>query len=73
MSAGKLVHKETGEELVIGACLNWDGIEYELRGWRRPHKSSSSGRVFVVRADNPNGFEKSLFPHVFDLEIVDYE
>lgn len=71
----KLVHKESLREIPLGSKLtterNGEVTEYILRGWRKPHKPSSSGRVFVNRVDTPDGFENSFFPHVFDLKIVE--
>ena len=71
MSAGRLVHKDTGKEVLIGATLKGRNGDVTLIGFRKPHKPSSSGRVFVEAVDDT--FEQSLFPHVFDLEIVDYD
>lgn len=71
MGAGRLVHKETGDVVNIGDKLTRDGQEYTVQGWRKPHKVSSSGRVFVKIDEDT--FERQLFPHVFDLEIVDYD
>jgi len=51
-----------------------DEQEYIVVGYRKPHKISSSGRVFVkLRGTDENDFEHSYFPHVFGLEIVDYD
>jgi hypothetical protein len=75
-AAGRLVRKDNGEEVKIGDILDLNGEKFELKGWRRPHKPSSSGRVFVIATDDVRGisdFEKHFFPHVFDLEIVDFE
>lgn len=71
MSAGRLVHKDTGEEIKIGVTLKSRDGDVTLIGFRKPHKPSSSGRVFVKADDDT--FEQSLFPHVFDLKIVDYD
>ena len=75
MSAGRLVNRETGEEVAIGSTIkSFRDEEYILRGFRKPHKPSSTGRVFVKRPDaDENEFEESFFPGVFDLEIVDYD
>ncbi len=75
MSIGRLVRKSDGTEVPIGAKLTSDndGEEYELKGFRKPHKPSSSGRVFVVPMEDIEGFEHSYFPHVFGLEIVDHD
>lgn len=72
MGAGRLVHKETGDQVNIGdKLLDRDGSTVIVQGWRKPHKISSSGRVFVKGDDDT--FEQQFFPHVFDLEIVDYD
>lgn len=71
-AAGRLVTKSDGIELPIGAIIkDNNGIEFTLKGWRRPHKASSSGRVFVMKKNDV--FERQFFPHVFGLEIVDHE
>lgn len=79
-AAGRLVTKDDGTEIPIGSTLkNNDGTEFILKGWRRPHKASSSGRVFVSKVLKNIGerteevFERHLFPHVFGLKIVDHE
>jgi len=72
MSAGRLVRKSDGTEVVIGTILKApDGTQFVLQGWRRPQKASSSGRVFVKKRSDT--FERHLFPHVFDLKIVDHD
>lgn len=72
MSAGKLVHIETGNVVNIGdKILYKDGRETIVLGWRKPHKLGSTGRIFV-KAENDN-FESSFFPNVFSLKIIDYE
>lgn len=72
MSAGRLVHKHTGDQVNIGdIVMGRDGDELTVMGWRKPHKISSSGRIFV-KGDNDK-FEQQFFPHVFDLKIVDFD
>ncbi len=72
MSIGRLVRKSDGTEVPIGSTLSTsDGDEYELIGFRKPHKPSSSGRVYVKMETDT--FETALFPHVFGLEIIDHE
>ncbi len=75
MSAGRLVSRETGEEVAIGSTVtSFRDEKFVLNGFRKPHKPSSTGRVFVKRVDaDENDFEESFFPGVFDLEIVDYD
>lgn len=74
--AGRLVHKNNGKEVKIGDIVRYtrddEVTEYEIMGWRKPHKPSSSGLVFV-RVKNTDDFQRHYYPHVFDLEIVDYE
>ena len=71
MFGGKLVRRD-GTAVPLGATLkSRDGEEFVVKGWRRPHKPSSTGRVFVVSKDRPDDFERQFFPSVFDLEIVD--
>lgn len=79
-AAGKLVTRGDNVEIIIGTILTDNkGIEFVLKGWRRPHKASSSGRIFVSKILKNKGerteeiFERHLFPHVFDLEIIDHE
>ena len=69
--SGRLVRRGTQEEVCIGDKLIQEGEEFEIMGWRRPHKPSSSGRVFVKTKNDT--FERSLFPGVFDLEIIDFD
>lgn len=72
MGAGKLVHRETGDVVNIGdKLIANDGHEVILQGWRKPHKPSSTGRVFVK--SETDTFELQFFPSVFNLEIIDYE
>jgi hypothetical protein len=75
MSAGKLVHKDTNTVVNIGDSVQSerDGeiTVYKVMGWRKPHKVSSSGRIFVQSKNSD--FEQSFFPHVFDLKIVGYD
>ena len=68
--AGRLVDKD-GKDVQIGASVtSGDGVFFVLMGWRRPHKVSSTGRVFVQRKGDK--FDRSYFPHVFGLKIVDH-
>lgn len=74
MSAGKLIHKDTLKAINVGDVVaDRDGVEFEIKGWRKPHKPSSTGRVFVVLTSAPDDFENSFFPTVFDLKIVDFD
>jgi hypothetical protein len=74
MSVGQLVHKETREVVDINDTIQKEqnGVieKYTVRGWRKPMHSASSGRVFVIGENDT--FEKEFFPHVFNLEIIDY-
>jgi len=71
MGAGRLVDKD-GNDVKIGATITaGDGESFTLMGWRKPHKISSTGRVFV-KNDN-DSFEQSFFPNVFDLKIIEHD
>ncbi len=73
MSAGRLVRKDTDEDVKIGDVLtSSQGERYILRGWHAPHKISSTGRVFVAREESPDD-EEQYFPTVFELEIIGAE
>ena len=70
--AGRLV-KKSGEEVNIGDVVtDRDNVQYVVQGWRRPHKVSSTGRVFV-KLNVSESFEAQYFPSVFGLEIIDHE
>jgi len=61
----KLVSKETGEEVELGAKLiSFRNEEYKYIGGNPPHKPSSSGSVFVEKGDS--GW--SYYPNVFGLK-----
>ena len=74
MSAGRLVDKD-GNDVKIGATLtSGQGDKYVLFGWRKPHKISSTGRVFVKpEGFDDSTFEQQFFPTVFGLKIVDFD
>lgn len=71
-NVGRLVRKTDQSEVEIGDVIasETDGEKYIVKGFRKPHKSNSTGRVFVVSETSPHGFEQSFFPQVFGLEIV---
>lgn len=71
---GRLVRKSDGVEVPIGSKLTVQDEDFILRGWRKPHKEGSTGRVFVIPVDHDRStFERQLFPNVFGLEIVDFD
>lgn len=72
-----LVRKADQVKVVIGSILKGrdDDQHYKLSSWEVPRHAGSSGRVYVFPCDPQGNMEKGifsqgLFPHVFDLEIV---
>lgn len=66
----KLVYKETNEEVKVEDRVQLDCKWYEVIGISRPHKSSSTGRVFLKDVDD-NKFQ--YFPSVIGAEWIERE
>jgi hypothetical protein len=67
----KLVHKDTGKPVELGARLkNFRGETYYLRSDAAPHKPGSTGKVYVTKTLDEDAFnEECYFPQVFNLEF----
>lgn len=66
-----LVNEATGEAVEEGAILLSDRAEYKLISGTAPHKSSSTGRVYVEEIGKD--FKRELYPSVFNLKWIDAE
>lgn len=64
-----LVSQLTNKPAEIGDILISDGERYQLLGGTAPHKSSSTGRIYVENLSN--GMKAEYFPSVLDLEWQD--
>lgn len=65
----KLVSKETGLEVLVGAQLvTFRGEPCILISSSKPHKLGSTGRIYVRES---NGFEGEYYPSVCGLEFVE--
>jgi len=66
-----LVHKETGKEVYEGEIMadSW-GEMVRITGWEKPHKPSSTGRIYCRDVDGGENqfFDRELFPSVFGCE-----
>jgi hypothetical protein len=65
----KLIKETTGQELKIGDTVKtFDGEEAVLKGFREPHKPSSTGRVYVRLSER--SFDEEFFPSVIGAKFV---
>lgn len=63
----KLVSKETGEEVKLGAKVkSFRGEEYIYTGGRSPHKPSSVGLIYVC--SKLGEVTDAYYPSVFNLK-----
>ncbi len=64
----RLKHKKTGEQVQVGEVItDFRGEDWILTGGAAPHKSSSTGHVYVR---NENWSSREFYPTVFGLEWV---
>lgn len=67
----RLVYKTSGNEVKIGdICILHDGEVVTVSGIYKPHKPSSTGRVYVTFPDD-TGVE--YFPVVIDASWIERE
>ena len=60
-----LVHKDGGREVKVNEVLkSASGEKFTYKSGVPPHKSSSTGKILVVR----KGFERIFYPGVFNLK-----
>ena len=69
-----LVHSSDGRPVEKGEFVTcFRGDKYVIRGWRKPHKPSSTGRVYAGELDDKgneiHGVE--YFPSVFNMHWED--
>ena len=66
----KLIDKKTGRELRIGdkALTSQYGTEVTILGMSKPHKPSSTGRVFLELAD---GTASEYYPAVINARWIE--
>jgi len=68
----KLVYASTGNEVKVGDKVKMqDGRTWTLSGIEKPHKPSSTGRVYVVPASGRAC--ASYFPSVIGAEWIERE
>ena len=68
-----LIHKETGEAVQAKELVRGRHNEaWVVEGGTRPHKPSSTGRVWV-RALDDTTWNREFFPQVFDMKWVETE
>lgn len=68
----KLINKKTGKEVKVGDTVTtFRGEKAVLEGFKEPHKSSSTGKVYVKF----EGAEWSdqFYPSVIGCEIVEHQ
>ena len=67
----KLINQETNEEIKLGdEIISFRGEKYILNRIEEPHKPSSTGKLYVTPADQPEGMSRSFYPTVFNAKIL---
>ena len=66
----KLVHKATGQEVQkLDVVTDHRGESATVTSWQKPHSPASTGRIYVKR----HGQEQGFYPSVFNCEWIDRE
>jgi uncharacterized Zn finger protein len=69
----KLIYEETGKEVKIGDVVIIDRKRHEVTGIQKPHKPSSTGRVYVEAKSKKLWGAMSYFPSVIGAKWIERE
>lgn len=68
----RLIYTGTNNEVKCGDIVHLNSIPYSITGFDKPHKPSSTGKVYVKEMVEP-GFSMQYYPSVIGAQWVDAE